>query len=152
MVARRGALADYGFTDYFTDRLPSSGALHTLQLNRVSINLKSRRVKLATKTATAAKRIGTSKTAPAINQGDLTKGQLRKLNALRKSVGEEIAHKAFAEWLNSQTVAVEEVDKNAELIAELLVDQINQGKLRIPRGGYLVRRGRGRVVVEPAAN
>ena len=107
---------------------------------------------MATKTATAARRKATSKTAPAINQGELTKGQLRKLNALRKSIGEEIAHKAFAEWLNAQTVAVEEVDKNAELIAELLVDQINQGKLRIPRGGYLVRRGRGRVVVEPAAN
>ena len=48
--------------------------------------------------------------------------------------------------------AVEMHDRNAELIADLLVDQINQGKLRIPRGGYLVRRGRGRVVVESAAD
>ena len=77
---------------------------------------------------------------------------IRKLTALRKSIGEEIAHKAFADWLTSQPEAVEEVDKNAELIAEILVDQINQGKLRIPRGGYLVRRGRGRVVVERAAD
>ena len=45
----------------------------------------------------------------------------------------------------------DENDKNAELIADVLVDQINQGKLRIPRGGYLVRRGRGRVIVERAA-
>ncbi len=89
----------------------------------------------------------------AFNEDDLTKGQLRKLNALRKSLGEGIANKAFAEWLANQWVSVgEEVDKNAELIAKILVDQINQGKLRIPRGGYLVRRGRGRVIVERASD
>ncbi len=107
---------------------------------------------MPTKTATAVRKNTTPKSKPAINQGELTKGQLRKLNALRKSIGEEIAHKAFAQWLNSQTTDVGvEADKNAELIADLLVDQINQGKLRIPRGGYLVRRGRGRVIVESAA-
>ena len=59
---------------------------------------------------------------------------------------------AFSNWLVSQPGAVTViVDENAELIAEVLVDQINQGKLRIPRGGYLVRRGRGRVIVESAA-
>ena len=82
------------------------------------------------------------------NESGLSKGQLRKLNALRKSLGADIANKAFAEWLTSQSVVTEEVDKNAELIAEVLVEQINQGKLRIPRGGYRVRRGRGRVIVE----
>ena len=106
---------------------------------------------MAAKSAAAARSKTTSKSKPAINQSELTKGQLRKLTALRKSIGEEIAHKAFAEWLTSQTVSVEEVDKNAELVAEVLVDQINQGKLQIPRGGYLVRRGRGRVIVERAA-
>ncbi len=106
---------------------------------------------MAAKSTAAARRNTASKSKPTINQNELTKGQLRKLNALRKSIGEEIAHKAFAEWLTSQPVAVEEVDKNAEFIAEILVDQINQGKLRIPRGGYLVRRGRGRVIVEQAA-
>ncbi len=108
---------------------------------------------MATKTATAVRENTTPKSKPAINQGELTKGQLRKLNALRKSIGEEIAHKAFAQWLSSQTTDVGvEVDKNAELIAELLVDLVNQGELRIPRGGYLVRRGRGRVIVESAAD
>ena len=105
---------------------------------------------MAARSATATQ--GTGESKPTINEGELNKGQLRKLNALRKSIGEEIAHKAFAQWLNSQTTDVGvEADKNAELIAEVLVDQINQGKLRIPRGGYLVRRGRGRVVVESAA-
>ncbi len=99
---------------------------------------------------TAAKSNAPAKAS--FTESELTKGQIRKLNALRKSIGEEIAHKAFADWLTSQPEAVEVVDKNAELIAELLVDQINQSKLRIPRGGYLVRRGRGRVVVERAVD
>ncbi len=88
----------------------------------------------------------------AFDESQLKKGEVSKLNALRKSLGEEIANKAFAQWLSSQTTdVVEEVDKDAELIADVLGDQINQGKLRIPRGGYLVRRGRGRVIVEGAA-
>ena len=88
----------------------------------------------------------------AFDESQLKKGDVRKLNALRKSLGEEIANKAFADWLKSEPkAATEAVDKNAELIADVLVDQINQGKLRIPRGGYLVRRGRGRVIVEQAA-
>ena len=107
---------------------------------------------MAARTNTAARRKAPSKSKLAISEGELTKGQLRKLNALRKSIGEEIAHKAFAEWFTSQTTDVgEEADRNAELIAEILIEQINQGKLRIPRGGYLVRRGRGRVIVEEAA-
>ena len=89
----------------------------------------------------------------AFDEGQLSKGEARKLTALRKSLGDDIANKAFAEWLVSQSEpTVEEVDKDAELIAETLVEQINQGNLRIPRGGYLVRRGRGRVVVERAAD
>ncbi len=108
---------------------------------------------MAAKTATAVRKNTTPKSKPFVNEGDLTKGQLRKLAALRKSIGEEIAHKAFTQWLTSQSTEVgEEVDKNAELIADVLVEQINQGKLRIPRGGYLVRRGRGRVIVESAAD
>ena len=39
-------------------------------------------------------------------------------------------------------------DKNAEAIAELLNPPVLGKKINIPRGGYLVRRGRGRVVVE----
>ena len=101
---------------------------------------------MAAKGATATQR--TDKSKPTIDESELTKGQLRKLNALRKSIGEEIAHKAFADWLKSQSEVVEQIDKNAELIADVLVNQIEQGKLRIPRGGYLVRRGRGRVIVE----
>ena len=78
----------------------------------------------------------------------MTKGQLRKLNALRKSVGSEIGERAFAEWFRAQTV-VEKTDKHADLIITALWPLIEEGKLTIPRGGYLVRRGRGRIIVEP---
>ena len=84
---------------------------------------------------------------------DLTKGQLRKLTALRKSLGKGIADKAFAEWQASvpepQKIAAA-VDKTAEAIAELLNAPVLAKKIRLPRGGYVVRRGRGRVVVERA--
>ena len=107
---------------------------------------------MARRANTAAKSNASGNAKASFTESELTKGQARKLTALRKSLGDQIANKAFAEWLTSQPEAVEAVDKNAEFIAELLVDQINQGKLRIPRGGYLVRRGRGRVVVERAAD
>ena len=89
------------------------------------------------------------KPAPKIDEKLLTKGEVRKLNALRKSVGEDIGENAFMDWLRKIPPAVaEREDKNAALIADTLIPLIEKNKLRIPRGGYLVRRGRGRVVVE----
>ncbi len=89
------------------------------------------------------------KPAPKLDEKALTKGELRKLNALRKSVGEDIGNKAFVDWLRKRpAVMAETEDKNAALIADTLVPLVEQDKLRIPRGGYLVRRGRGRVIVE----
>lgn len=83
-----------------------------------------------------------------IDEAALTKGQLRKLNALRKSVGPAIADEAFSKWLE-QSVEALETDKNAEIISNALWDMIQEGRLSIGRGGYVVRRGRGRVIVEP---
>ena len=89
-------------------------------------------------------------TMDGIDEGGLTKGQLRKLRALRKSVGEEIAERAFAEWLATQQAASGKADGNAATIVETLWPLVEQGTLAIPRGGYLIRRGRGRIIVEPA--
>ena len=85
-----------------------------------------------------------------IDKCGLTKGQLRKLRALRKSVGDEIAQRAFAEWLAQQHAPSEKADGNAATIVDTLWPLVQQGTLAIPRGGYLIRRGRGRIIVEQA--
>ena len=85
-----------------------------------------------------------------IDESALTKGQARKLNALRKSVGDEIGEQAFAEWLSSQSGAAKgKADGNAATIVDTLWPLVEGGRLAIPRGGYLIRRGRGRINVEP---
>ncbi len=89
------------------------------------------------------------KPAPKLDEKALTKGELRKLTALCKSVGEDIGEKAFMDWLRKKhSVMAELEDKNGALIADTLIPLIEKNKLQIPRGGYLVRRGRGRVIVE----
>ena len=84
-----------------------------------------------------------------IDESALSKGQLRKLNALRKSVGADIGERAFADWLATQSAGDPE-DRNAVQVADALWPLIGNGSLKIPRGGYIVKRGRGRIVVEPA--
>ena len=89
----------------------------------------------------------------AINENALSKGHLRKLTALRKSLGQDIADKAFAEWQASiPEPAAPKGDKNAEAIEALLSKHVLDGKIKLPRGGYLLRRGRGRVIVELGPN
>ncbi|MFQ5929826.1 MAG: hypothetical protein ACE5MK_09000 [Acidobacteriota bacterium] len=85
-----------------------------------------------------------------INENQLTKGEIRKLNALRKSVGDDIADKAFLAWHRKmQTEVREAVDPNIEVIEGTLGKAID--RLHFPRGGrYEIRRGRGRVIVNPA--
>ena len=86
-----------------------------------------------------------------IIQTNLTKGQIRKLNALRKSVGPDIGERAFAQWL--KRVNVEKTpaeDKNSAQIAEAIQAALGRKGLSIPRGGFLITRGRGRVIVTRA--
>lgn len=84
-----------------------------------------------------------------IIQTNLTKGQIRKLNALRKSVGPDIGEKAFAAWLKKAGAGKEAaVDKTSAQIAEAIQAALEGKGLAIPRGGYLITRGRGRVLVE----
>jgi hypothetical protein len=87
-----------------------------------------------------------------VDESALTKGQVRKLNALRKSLGPDIAERAFTEWLGTQpTTEAMQSDRNADVIAKALHDLVVSTNLQIPRGGYLVKRGRGRVIVTRAA-
>ena len=96
------------------------------------------------------KRKAAGRAPQTIDEKSLTKGQLRKLNALRKSIGHKLGEEAFTKWLTKQGTAKDNApeDKNAALIAETLMKLIDEKKLRMPRGGYLVTRGRGRVIVE----
>lgn len=83
-----------------------------------------------------------------LDEKALTKGRLRKLTALRKSLGDKIANQAFTTWLSVQPAALNGADRNAAKIAAALQPLIDYGDLQISRGGYIVRRGRGRVIVE----
>ena len=88
-----------------------------------------------------------------IDESSLTKMEIRKLNALRKSIGDDLGAKAFTEWYKNRPApkASQPVDKTAEAVAEAIMGLIEKGKINsLPRGGYLVKRGRGRVVVAPA--
>ena len=86
-----------------------------------------------------------------IIQTSLTKGQIRKLNALRKSVGPDIGERAFAQWLKGANAEkAPAVDKTSAQIAEAIEAALGREGLSIPRGGYLITRGRGRVVVTRA--
>ena len=89
--------------------------------------------------------------ATRFEESKLTKGQRRKLDTLRNSVGDEIGTRAFAAWYAKQPKPVEpEVDHDAALIVDTLWPLVRDGTLAIPRGGYLLRRGRQRLICESA--
>lgn len=80
-----------------------------------------------------------------IDESTLTKGQIRKLYALRKSVGDKIAEDAFGKWMKSQTKTPKEV---RDPIADALVTALDQFKddktFRLGAKGYVVRRAKGK--------
>jgi hypothetical protein len=81
-----------------------------------------------------------------VTKKSLTKGQVRKLNALRKSLGDKIAEKAFAEWLKEQ--ANKKASLQADPVAEKLVEAIaglaKDKSFNLGRKGYIVTRSKGR--------
>ena len=99
--------------------------------------------------ANTSQKRAANKTKSESGEMELTKGEQRKLNALCKSIGDELGKEAFEKWLKQQRSAKTPApeDKNASVIAETLFKLIEEEKLRMPRGGYLVTRGRGRVNV-----
>ena len=86
------------------------------------------------------------------DESELTKGQIRKLNALRKSLGQDIADKAFGDWLKTASAGkAGPEDNRAAVLVEALTPLFKSKKLKIPRGGYLITRWRDQVVVKPAS-
>ena len=81
-----------------------------------------------------------------IDESGLTKGQVRKLNALRKSVGDDLAQGVFEKWLKRQSKAasVEKSDPVAEKLTAALEKLENDPAFRLGNQGYTVRRARGK--------
>jgi len=80
-----------------------------------------------------------------IDQSTLTKGQVRKLNALRKGLGNDIAENAFGKWMKSQTKTPKDV---RDPVADALVAALDQFKddktFRLSAKGYVVKRSKGK--------
>ena len=75
----------------------------------------------------------------------LNKGQTRKLNALRKSLGNEIADNAFAKWMKTQTKENSvQIDPVAEKIKVALSSLVHDNTFRLGSKGYIIKRSKGK--------
>ena len=80
-----------------------------------------------------------------IDQSALTKGQVRKLNALRKSVGDDIGDDAFTKWMKSQSRTPKEVrDPVADALVAALANLQNDKSFKLGTKGYVVKRSKGK--------
>ncbi|NKB56385.1 MAG: hypothetical protein GKS00_08620 [Alphaproteobacteria bacterium] len=82
----------------------------------------------------------------AINEKELSKGQVVKLNALRKSVGDDLAEDVFAKWMKRQAASkvIEKADPVAEKLRSVLAPLAKDDGFRLGNQGYTVRRARGK--------
>lgn len=86
---------------------------------------------------------------PSFKEKDLSKGHQRKLEALRKSLGNKIADAAFSEWLAALPAKQEaQVDKNVQAMIDLVTPAVMDGSIKLPKKGFVVTRGKGRVLVK----
>ena len=80
-----------------------------------------------------------------MNHAILNQGQIHKLNALRKSIGDDIADAAFGKWMQSQTKTPKDV---RDPVADALVAALDQFKddktFRLGTKGYVVKRSKGK--------
>lgn len=76
----------------------------------------------------------------------LTKGEVRKLNALRKSVGDALGEEVFGKWLAKQGLTEVESDPVVAKIEEALAGFSDDKTFRLGNYGYSIRRARGKGV------
>jgi hypothetical protein len=80
-----------------------------------------------------------------IDHSTLTKGQIRKLNALRKSVGDDIAEDAFGKWIKTQSKTPKDVnDPVADALVAALSRLTSDKSFKLGTKGYVVRRVKGK--------
>lgn len=81
----------------------------------------------------------------AIDENTLTKAQVRKLNALRRYVGDKLGNDVFSKWLARQTAAAApKVDPVAKKIEETLAGFAGDRKFNLGVYGYTIRKARGK--------
>ena len=75
----------------------------------------------------------------AIDESTLNKGQVRKLNALRKSVGDKLGEEVFGKWLAQQATAAAAPtpDPVAVKIEEALAGFTGDRAFRLVNYGYM---------------
>jgi hypothetical protein len=75
----------------------------------------------------------------------LTNGQVRKLNALRKSLGNKIADPAFSKWLKTQNSNKSggKPDPVAEKL-ERSLKSLESKKINLGTWGYTIKRSKGK--------
>ena len=81
-----------------------------------------------------------------IVEKNLNKGHLRKLTALRKSLGPKIANEAFSKWLKEQAKPIDKADPNMLALEKAVARLVKKG-LRISPSGIKITRGRGGISV-----
>ena len=80
-----------------------------------------------------------------VDESILTKGQIRQLNALRKSVGSKLGEDTFTKWLAAQSKATKEAqDPVADALLAALNHLQDDKSFRLGQRGYIVRRAKGR--------
>ena len=84
----------------------------------------------------------------AIKEKTLNKGQIRKLNALRKSVGVKLGEDAFGKWLKEQAKAKAVPKVQSDPVAEKILNAVKSLQkdktLKLGNKGYVVKRARGK--------
>ena len=81
----------------------------------------------------------------AIDESKLTKGQVRKLNTLRRWVGDELGEEVFGKWKAQQDAAsAPKADAVAKKIEQALAGFVGERPLNLGRYGYTIRRARGK--------
>ena len=84
----------------------------------------------------------------AIDETGLTKGLVRKLNALRKSVGDDLAEEVFARWLEREAAKSSQAKSKPDPVAMKIVEALagfeNDPKFKLGNHGYTLRRAKGK--------
>ena len=79
-----------------------------------------------------------------MRKSNLTKGQVRKLNALRKSLGNKIADLAFSKWLKTQNPNKSEKPDPVALKLEGSLKSLASKKINLGTWGYTIKRAKGK--------